>query len=377
MQTPWGQAQTVNKLSDHIVQVTTAGHGGIHVSQSRNRQIHQVWRQAKGWYEEDCEWVIVALTFPSLFTAEQVTEAHRVARDYYPDEYGQLFGPVQTHDSYTLRQRAFHEANADRYVVTAAWGYRNNLRGRIDVPEGLVGVVARVGGHDKPSGDEAYFLVPADEYQARTNFGFVIDEERHGAWPEATMQLDMSALGGAVAAAIAAEAAIPAGIGIGEDVIAWEVGSVVTYGGPDEHGSRFIMVIGVGKNAMTVKCPPEHVAPAGTPLADAKDPRIVVSKRQGWALAGQWLLDLPGQRRSQHKLKKDAVEAGRRRLAILDWHAAQASAPAEVKHELWLAADDKYSHLFNPQCLCGGLEVAGFVTKVTAEGLYQRHLPNS
>jgi hypothetical protein len=44
--------------------------------------------------------------------------------------------------------------------------------------------------------------------------------------------------------------------------------------------------------------------------------------------AGNWRLDLPGQASSWHRTKRDGTAAGLRRLAILDWHAAQAAAGA-------------------------------------------------
>jgi hypothetical protein len=48
---------------------------------------------------------------------------------------------------------------------------------------------------------------------------------------------------------------------------------------------------------------------------------------QPWS--GAWRLTIPGvATTSQHKTKREAVAAGCRQLAILDWHAAQAAAAA-------------------------------------------------
>jgi hypothetical protein len=111
---------------------------------------------------------------------------------------------------------------------------------------------------------------------------------------------------------------------VGDTVIAWDMTTSVTYGGVDEHGSTFTIVIGRGVNSMTVLCPPDRVAPAGTPLADAKDPRLSIEKGKGPSWLGNWRLNVPANRigGSWHKTKRDAVAEGQRRLAIADWHTA-------------------------------------------------------
>jgi len=58
---------------------------------------------------------------------------------------------------------------------------------------------------------------------------------------------DRTALGEAAVAADEAQT----GISVGDTVIAWEVDKPVTYGGPDEHGSSMVWVIGIGTGAMT------------------------------------------------------------------------------------------------------------------------------
>ena len=39
MQTPWGPSQTTQTIGDHIVRVTTAGHGGYYVPPSLYRMM--------------------------------------------------------------------------------------------------------------------------------------------------------------------------------------------------------------------------------------------------------------------------------------------------------------------------------------------------
>lgn len=140
------------------------------------------------------------------------------------------------------------------------------------------------------------------------------------------MHIDIQAMGAAVTTALAAANDGPA---VGDTVITWMAQEPVTYGGPDAHGSSFVMVIGVGKNGMTVKCPPDRAAPADTPLADAKDPRIQVVRLARSSFHGSWQLRLdvdgPAALPSTHKTKTAAVNEGQRRLAIVDWHAARSA----------------------------------------------------
>jgi len=80
--TPWGAADRVETLCNGIVSVSTPSHGGFFVPPRLNRAIPARWRAASfkrlgetGWYEEDCDWAMVALTFPKPFTARQRIEA--------------------------------------------------------------------------------------------------------------------------------------------------------------------------------------------------------------------------------------------------------------------------------------------------------------
>lgn len=145
------------------------------------------------------------------------------------------------------------------------------------------------------------------------------------------MQIDVQGLDEAVAAALAG----PPGASVGDTVIAWGATTTLTYGGPDRHGSSFTLVIGRGVNSMTVLCPPDRVAPADTPLADAKDPRITVVRlaRPTWSGA-KWRLDLDidggAASGSTHATKRDAVNEGQRRLAIADWRAHHQRPESEV-----------------------------------------------
>jgi hypothetical protein len=180
MNTPWGHTQQTETLGEGVVQVFTASHGGIRLSEERQALVHEAWAidapdMASRWYEEDCEWAIVALTFPECFEAADIDAAHKTARSWYPTSYEKVFGVRLTAgDSHKIAEREFYDAHRDDFVVTAAFGSWQD-----GVPAGMVGVVAYRGGRGPHrTGVESWFLVPEAEYDAR-GISFVIDVGRH------------------------------------------------------------------------------------------------------------------------------------------------------------------------------------------------------
>ncbi len=109
--TPWGTSQTTRYLGQGLIVVTTASHGGIRVDPRLNQHINYAWRDRTCWYEEDDQWVAVALTFPNRFPPELVIEAHRIAKDYHPDEYEQVFR-VKLLDGESYTRRMEHRRRA-------------------------------------------------------------------------------------------------------------------------------------------------------------------------------------------------------------------------------------------------------------------------
>ena len=78
---PWGEPDHQEDIADGIVFVSTPSHGGFFLDAKRNAKGPAAWRAAstggqgkRGWYEEDCDWSMVVLAFPELFT-----ELNRVA----------------------------------------------------------------------------------------------------------------------------------------------------------------------------------------------------------------------------------------------------------------------------------------------------------
>lgn len=53
---------------------------------------HEVLRNQDGWHEKDCEWAIVAFTFPEYFTERARTRVLQVLKIWYPDDYESITG---------------------------------------------------------------------------------------------------------------------------------------------------------------------------------------------------------------------------------------------------------------------------------------------
>jgi hypothetical protein len=169
--TPWGASQGATLYADGVVCHSTAGHGGFHLSAERNRRVHSLLRSEGGWYEEDAEWAIVAISFPQLFTAFERRCAERTIKDSWPDAWEAISGTIlQAGESREKDRRAFDHAHARDWVVVSAMTSKHE--------SGFVEVVATPGGKRGPGTEERRFLVPSGEYQVG-RFCFVIDEARH------------------------------------------------------------------------------------------------------------------------------------------------------------------------------------------------------
>jgi hypothetical protein len=92
--TPWGSAQTAKSFGRGIVQYSTAGHGGFHVSSGLLRKMAEDMSgdayAPLGWFEEDCAWSLVVLSFPERFSLQARLDALSTARDYYPQQFQRL-----------------------------------------------------------------------------------------------------------------------------------------------------------------------------------------------------------------------------------------------------------------------------------------------
>ena len=168
---PWGKIDQSKVVAEGITQVSTAGHGGFKLDRKRNSLIPVIFRKEGGWYEEDCEWAIVALFFPNAFSEDSRHIAVKTVKDFYPDQFEKHFEVyIPTGDSYEKDTRQFAQQCYEKFVVTSAWGDWHH-----NVPKGMVGVYAR----KDSTNERKYFLVTASEYADRNHFGFVVNENVH------------------------------------------------------------------------------------------------------------------------------------------------------------------------------------------------------
>ena len=78
--TPWGKPDQQKQIAEGIVKVCTPSHGGIWLSPQRRADMPKQYRDiptfaGANWYEEDCDWALVALSFPQYFDQNAVTAA--------------------------------------------------------------------------------------------------------------------------------------------------------------------------------------------------------------------------------------------------------------------------------------------------------------
>lgn len=95
MRTPWGPSQHVVNVAEGIRFVETASHGGYLLDADRNARIPLAWRAIswngnghRGWYEEDCDWALVALTFPAAFPPDAADAARKTFAHFHAPKLG-------------------------------------------------------------------------------------------------------------------------------------------------------------------------------------------------------------------------------------------------------------------------------------------------
>jgi hypothetical protein len=96
MNTPWGIAQTQDKVAEGIIFVTTASHGGFCISPEVHAKMPKAYqstfahapnRDKNFWYEEDCDYAKVILSFPDMFMAKEVEVAKKMIEQYFPESH--------------------------------------------------------------------------------------------------------------------------------------------------------------------------------------------------------------------------------------------------------------------------------------------------
>ncbi len=95
VETPWGPAQQSKEIAPGIVRHDTASHGGYYVSPARVALMPKPLREFKpfagaNWYEEDCDWCIVALAFPQYFPDDAIPLALKTLERYRPELFQEV-----------------------------------------------------------------------------------------------------------------------------------------------------------------------------------------------------------------------------------------------------------------------------------------------
>jgi hypothetical protein len=88
IKTPWGRAITREQVAPGVWVVTTASHGGYYLEPAARERIPLIFQRATftrdpAFYEEDCDWAIVARYFPEAFPPEAQEYAEATLRRYH------------------------------------------------------------------------------------------------------------------------------------------------------------------------------------------------------------------------------------------------------------------------------------------------------
>ena len=85
MHTPWGHVQHKETLANGIISVSTASHGGIVLSQNRQKQLiekgvkpNSNFLKSNKFWEEDCDWAI-----PFIHFADDIKAAGHIPIDQF------------------------------------------------------------------------------------------------------------------------------------------------------------------------------------------------------------------------------------------------------------------------------------------------------
>jgi hypothetical protein len=87
--TPWGNADMREIFTDDVSFYSTPSHGGFRVSgktlQRIPKHLQRGCAQWNGWFEEDCDWAIVAWYLTELFDAADRDHALNTIQNYLPE----------------------------------------------------------------------------------------------------------------------------------------------------------------------------------------------------------------------------------------------------------------------------------------------------
>ena len=85
---PWGKIQDTKRIAHGVTYITAENHGGLKVSANRMRVIESrfptfVPLAGACWLERDCDAAVAMVTFPELWSEEEVSNAVVVMKKIY------------------------------------------------------------------------------------------------------------------------------------------------------------------------------------------------------------------------------------------------------------------------------------------------------
>lgn len=167
LMTPWGAITSSSQIARGITVFSTATLGGIFLSRDRMLKMPASIRDGQ-WYDEDCSYSKVVCAFPTYFSDGQLVTAKAILKQYFPDNYEELYTETVLEGESPVRDKEiFLARNKSKWIVTSAMADS----------DGMVKCWAALGG--RMASEERIFAIPVEEYEKKGPFGFVINPERH------------------------------------------------------------------------------------------------------------------------------------------------------------------------------------------------------
>lgn len=128
MYTPWGKADQVRHIGRGIKSVCTPSHGGYYVPPAELAKMPEAARKTHagpGWYEEDCDWCLVALAFPDLFEEPAIAAAVTTCENWMTAEqcapFGLKMSARNVHKQREEEQRILDSGAVVRCAAIGTW----------------------------------------------------------------------------------------------------------------------------------------------------------------------------------------------------------------------------------------------------------------
>lgn len=120
MNTPWGPSQTQRTIAEGIVSVSTAGHGGIRLSEERARQMYRLLPNfhpyaGGNWLEEDCDWAAAPLCWPEHFDDQDIFNALRTFTRWHEEVAFEAYDQTPQGIEVNRRAKAFEASIAGKW----------------------------------------------------------------------------------------------------------------------------------------------------------------------------------------------------------------------------------------------------------------------